>query len=193
MKPFALLAALVLPALLAACGPSNTVRLQPLPPQESVVLPAPSAPRVTVVAFDDKRQDQTSIGTRRDGSAFVTSDNVAQWVSKGLADELTRSGMQVSYALGVAEARRGNPDFLVTGQIDEAMLRETSATDMAATLHVSYAVANRQARLLRESPSASQTRTGLPSAGIANSLLLDTLKDLVRPMSKKIVQTIEKK
>lgn len=72
--------------------------------------------------FEDKRMDQTVIGTRRD-SSFVTTDNVAQWISKALADELARNGMQVSYSASVNEARKGNPDFMVTSRLIKANIR----------------------------------------------------------------------
>lgn len=193
MKHLRIVLCVSLLALLAACGPSNNVRLLPPPPLDASVLPSPNAPRVTVVTFEDKRMDQTVIGTRRDSSAFVTTDNVAQWISKALADELARNGMQVSYSLSVNEARKGNPDFLVTGQIDEANIRETSTTDMSTSLRANYVLANRQARLMRESLNASQSRTGLPSGSAADNLMLETLRDLVKPMAQKIVQTIEAK
>ncbi|MBO4300497.1 MAG: hypothetical protein J5861_02730 [Desulfovibrio sp.] len=180
----------VLLLLLSACGPSNNVTLLPPPPPDTAVIPTPNAPRVTVVTFEDNRQDQSVIGVRRDRSAFVTSDNVSQWISKGLADELSRQGLQISYALGVDEARKGNPDFLITGKIEEATLTETSATEMSASLRVSYALANRQKRLLRESPSAAQSRTGLFSSSAADNLMQETLLGLVKPMTQKIVQTV---
>ena len=193
MKHLRIVLCVSLLALLAACGPSNNVRLLPPPPLDASVLPSPNAPRVTGVTFEDKRMDQTVVGTRRDNSAFVTSDTVAQWISKALADELARNGMQVSYSLSVNEARKGNPDFLVTGQIDEANIRETSTTDMSTSLRANYVLANRQARIMRESLNASQSRTGLPSGSAADNLMLETLRDLVKPMAQKIVQTIEAK
>ena len=191
MKHLRIVLCVSLLALLAACGPSNNVRLLPPPPLDASVLPSPNAPRVTVVTFEDKRMDQSVIGTRRDNSAFVTTDNVSQWISKALADELARNGMQVSYSISVNEARKGNPDFLVTGQIDEANIRETSTTDMSTSLRANYVLANRQARIMRESLNASQSRTGLPSGSAADNLMLETLRDLVKPMAQKIVQTIE--
>ncbi|SDF48402.1 hypothetical protein [Desulfovibrio legallii] len=183
----------LLTLLLAACGPSNTVRLLAPPPLDGAVLPTPNAPRVTVVMFEDKRMDQTTLGQRRDKSAFVTGDNVPQWISKALADELARNGLQISYSVSVAEARKGNPDYLVTGQVDEAWINETSSTDMNTSLRVGYVLANRQARMVRESLNASQSRTGLPSGSAADNLMLETLCDLVKPMARKIVQTIETK
>ncbi len=190
MKYFHAVLCLFLLSLLAACGPSNNLRLLPTPPPDIAVLPTPNAPRVTVVTFEDKRPDQTIIGIRRDKSAFVTTDNVPQWISKGVADELARNGLQLSYALNIDEARKGNPDYLITGQVDEAMLNETSATDMSTVLRVSYVLANRQKRILRESLNATQSRTGLPSSSAADKLMQGTLKDLVSPMAKKIMQTI---
>ena len=148
---------------------------------------------MTVVMFEDKRMDQTTLGQRRDKSAFVTGDNVPQWISKALADELARNGLQISYSGSVTEARKGNPDYLVTGQVDEAWIAETSSTDMNTSLRVNYVLANRQARLVRESLNASQSRTGLPSGSAADNLMLETLRDLVKPMARKIVQTIETK
>ena len=46
---------------------------------------------------------------------------------------------------------------------------------------------------MRESLNASQSRTGLPSGSAADNLMLETLRDLVKPMAQKIVQTIEAK
>ena len=90
--------ALMLAMFLTACGPSNTVRLLSPAPAVNPVLPAPNAPRVSVVPFTDNRQDTTNLGVRRDGSAFVASDDLAQWVSRGLADELRRQGFATEQA-----------------------------------------------------------------------------------------------
>ena len=49
--------ALMLAIFLTACGPSNTVRLLSPAPAVNPVLPAPNAPRVTVVPFTDNRPD----------------------------------------------------------------------------------------------------------------------------------------
>ncbi|WP_291440041.1 LPS assembly lipoprotein LptE [Desulfovibrio sp.] len=194
MKPVRNVLYLVLLAFLAtACGPANNVRLMPPPFMEGGVLPGPKAPRVTVVAFEDKRQDQTVIGSRRDNSAFVTSDSVTQWISKALADELARNGLQVSYADSVNQARAGNPDYLVTGDVDQVWLKENSATDLATNMRVNYALANRQGRIYSEALNASQSRTVMPLGSTADNLMLDTLRELIKPMAQKIVQAIEAK
>ena len=191
--PFILLALLGAVFLLSACGPSNTVRLLPPPPLDASVLPAPNAPSVSVVSFEDKRVDTSSVGVRRDGSAFTTSGDVAEWISRALADELARSGFQVTFAANVNQARSGNPDYLVTGQVDEVWLKENSSMEISSQMRVKCALANRKGRLWSESCNASQSRSGLPSGSTADNLLLDTLRDLVKPMAQKIVQTIDAK
>ena len=194
MKPMRNVLFLVLLAFLAtACGPANSVRLLPPPFQEGAVLPGPKAPRVTVVAFDDKRQDMTVIGSRRDNTAFVTNDSVTQWISKALADELARNGLQVSYSDSVSQARAGNPDYLVTGDVDQVWLREKSATDLSTQMRVNYSVANRQNRIYKETLNASQSRTVMPTGSAADTIMLDTLRELIKPMAQKIVQAIEAK
>ncbi|MDE7240328.1 hypothetical protein [Desulfovibrio sp.] len=189
--PVILLALLGAVFLLTACGPSNTVRLLPPPPLDASVLPAPNAPSVSVVSFEDKRVDTSSVGVRRDGSAFTTSGDVAEWISRALADELARSGFQVTFAANVNQARSGNPDYLVTGQVDEVWLKENSSLEITSQMRVKCALANRKGRLWSESCNASQSRSGLPSGSTADNLLLDTLRDLVKPMAQKIVQTID--
>ena len=194
MKPVRNVLFLVLLAFLAtACGPANSVRLLPPPFQEGAVLPGPKAPRVTVVAFEDKRQDMTVIGSRRDNTAFVTNDSVTQWISKALADELARNGLQVSYSDSVSQARAGNPDYLVTGDVDQVWLREKSATDLSTQMRVNYSVANRQSRIYKETLNASQSRTVMPMGSAADNIMLDTLRELIKPMAQKIVQAIEAK
>ena len=86
-RAFALLAALIPLVFLAACGPSNSVRLM-YTPSGAAVLPKPGAPRVTVVMFDDKRPRQ-AIGERQDGSSFMANALVSDWVSRALGEELS--------------------------------------------------------------------------------------------------------
>lgn len=174
--------------LLSACGPSNTVPLL-APSVPNNVLPAPNAPRVSVVAFEDKRDSQ-DLGVRRDGTAFVGSQDVSQWVSQALADELRRCGLQVSYALTPDQARGGNPDYIVTGTLDKAWLREMSATELICDMSATFRVASRSGKLSnRETLNAGQTRNGLPSGNVAQDLMTATLRDLIQPMGRKI-QTI---
>ena len=199
--------ALMLAMFLTACGPSNTVRLLSPAPAVNPVLPAPNAPRVTVVPFTDNRQDTTNLGVRRDGSAFVASDDLAQWVSRGLADELRRQGVtaaeivgvlrrqgvQVSYAMDENQARSGNPDYIVTGTVEQAWLREVSATELATSMRATYRLAPRSGRVVKETLNSSQNRSGIPTGGAAEEIMLNSMRELVQPMARKIKTIVDGK
>ncbi len=180
---------LSLALLLSACGPSNTVRLLPLPQPGVSVLPAPNAPRISVVPFEDKRMD-ANLGTRRDGSAFVATEDVAQWVSRGLADELTRAGLQVSYALTPGQARSGNPDYIITGKLEEVWIKEVSSTELTTGMRATYVLASRSGKVSSETLTSGQSRNGLPGGSVADDLMRQTMLDLVQPMAAKIKQTV---
>lgn len=184
---------LSLAILCAACGPGNTVRLLPPPSLSSQTLPAPNAPSVSVVNFEDKRPDAFAIGERRDGSAFTTSQSAPEWISRALADELARNGLRVTYANSVAQARSGNPDYLVTGRVDGVWLKEDGRLQLTSSMRVNLSLANRKGRIWSETCNSSETKAGLPSKGWADDLLLSTLKDLIKPIAQKIVHTVEKK
>lgn len=173
---------------LSACGPSNTVRLV-YKPADSSVLPPPGAPRVTVVQFTDKRAN-TQLGIRRDNSSFVANAPVAEWLSRSFADELARLGLQVSYATTLDQARSGNPEYIITGNIEEMWLKESSSTELSATIRASMTLSNRKGRILTDNLSAGQTRKALPSSNTAEELLSDTLQELVTPAAQKAQQTI---
>lgn len=177
----------------AGCGPSNNVRLLHKPPDAST-LPAPGAASVSVVEFQDKRGlSSEQLGVRRDKSSFTTNAPVSEWLSRSLADELAKLGLQVSYATTVDQARSGNPAYIVTGSIEEIWIKESSAMELSATVRATMTVSSRKGRLLTEGLTASQTQKGLPGASVAEDLLLDTMQELVHPAARKAEHVINKK
>lgn len=179
--------------MLCACGPSNTVKLLPPPPLAATTLPAPNAPSVSIVSFADDRADPGVLGTRRDGTVFVTTGDVPVWMSRGLADELAKKGFRVTFATSVSQARSGNPDYLLTGKVLNVWIKENSTTELSVALSANCTFANRKGRLWSENFNTSQTLTTLPSGSTADNLLLSTLEDLMKPIVQKITQTIESK
>lgn len=186
-----LTALLLLAALaLSACAPGSMVRLF-YAPSASPVLPDPSAPRVTVVMFEDKRP-VVQLGERKDGTSFMASSLVADWVSRSLADELTRLGLQVSYALTPEQARAGGADYIVTGVLTEVWLKEMKATDYSASMKMTVTVSDYSKALYSEQLSGSQSRRALPAQDVAEKLLAETLRDVMQPAAKKILDTVKK-
>lgn len=183
------LALLCVSALLCACGPSNYVRLMYTPNAESV-LPKADAPRVTVVAFSDERSTQ-GIGERRDGTAFMPSSLVTDWVSRSLGEELARLGLQVSYAPTTNTAAGANAPYVATGVIREIWIKETSATSVTATIRLTVTLANQKGIIYSENLSATQERKALPSSSMVEGLVADTLRDVLVPAAKKLYERIQ--
>ena len=176
---------LVLCTLLAACGPSNAVRLLAVAPDKAV-LPQPSAPTVTVVKFSDKRPDPSNIGLRRDKSYFTTTDDAKEWAGRAAATALGTQGFQVAYAATTAEAIKGKPDYMLTGSLRDITVTEDSISSFTTTVTVKYALANSQKTLLTETLSSSQTHTGLPSSSAVEDCLRQTLSEIVKSMAIKV-------
>ena len=179
-----LCAALLCALTLAGCAPKDTVRLLYTPVTPSV-LPAPTAPRVAVVLFEDKRGKQ-EIGTRSKGGVFSAATSVPEWISRSLADEISRMGPQVSYAPSIQLAQSARPDYIVTGTVEEVGVKESNPTTYAATVRISFNVANRQGSVYSQNLSSSQEKTGLPSSGMVEDLLTGTLREVLGVAASKI-------
>ncbi len=171
-----------------ACGPSSTVKLT-YPAKDSSILPAPSAPTVAVVLFEDKRP-HTHLGSRKDNTTFASNVAVPEWLSRSFADALNRHGLQVSYAETADVARRANPKYIVTGTINHAELKEVSITELRATMQADIALAGPSGRILTEGLSASQSKSGIITEGTAEDLLLQTVQELIKPGANRVAQTI---
>ena len=154
MKNINLALLILISVILCSCGPGNVVRLAPPPAIQASSLPAPTAPSITVVSFSDKRLDPEIVGKRRDGSAFTTSGDVPEWIARALADELARKGMRVTFASDTAQARSGNPDYMVTGEVEQVWLAEQSAVEITAQMRVKCSLANRKGRLWSETTAS---------------------------------------
>ena len=176
--------ALLCALTLAGCAPKDTVRLLYTPVTPSV-LPAPTAPRVAVVLFEDKRGKQ-EIGTRSKGGVFSAATSVPEWISRSLADEISRMGPQVSYAPSIQLAQSARPDYIVTGAVEEVWVKESNPTTYAATVRISFNVANRQGSVYSQNLSSSQEKTGLPSSGMVEDLLTGTLREVLGVAASKI-------
>ena len=176
---------LAMACLLAACGPSNNVRLFYNSATPSV-LPQPQAVRVAVVMFSDQRANPQVLGPRRDGSSFTANSSVADWISRSLADELARQGVQVSFADSMAQAQSGSPDYIVNGSVRELVLKETGPSSASASMRVSVSLSNRKGVIYSENLSAMQERPFLPTGAAVETLLAETLRDMITPAAVKL-------
>ncbi|MBQ7617426.1 MAG: hypothetical protein IJS50_00990, partial [Desulfovibrio sp.] len=119
-----------------------------------------------------------------------TNDSPTLWISHALADALGRHGLQVSYATNFEQARRGNPDFMVTGKLERVWIKETSATYLEGTIEAQFTLANREKHLLRENNKAQSSRNWPTTSAQTEEMLRDTMRDLIDPVADKFARTI---
>ena len=174
--------------VLSACGPSSTVRLL-YRPADAPQIPAPTAPSISVVQLKDARTN-SYIGVRRDNTPFIPNGTVPDWVTRSLADELTRQGLRVTYAQTLEAARVAQPQYILTGELQEVWIRETSSTDMAASIQAFISVIGHRGKLVNEGVTSSLSKQGLPGRSVAEDLLYNTVQELVQSIANKTQQAI---
>ena len=185
------LVALLLPLVLVACA-NKTVPLA-YTPVGPAAHPAPGATMVTLVALQDQRPDVTKIGTRRDGTPFTPAGSVTDWVSRALADELTRQGLLVSYTDTPIVTTDGATGMnLVSGTIDDLSLTEDNFLNYAVKIAITLRITDKNGKLLStESFRITQTATSMPTEDNIRDLLTDSLRDVVAPAALKVRQTLK--
>ena len=173
----ALCAVLTCAALTVSGCAQNSVRLLYNPAAPAAV-PSVTAPRVTVVLFEDQR-GRADIGVRKDGTPFQPGSNVAEWVSYSLADELTRQGAQVSIATSMQQAQAGKPDYIVGGAIERVWLTEKNISNYEAAIRIQIRLYSQKQAAVTKNFGAQQDKTGVPGARLAEDTLASTLNDVL--------------
>lgn len=174
----------LLASVLAGCAQS-IVHLVYSAPKETIT-PRAGAPTVCVVAFEDRR-GKDEIGQRRDGGLFLAHADVTGWVSRAMADELARTGLTVTYTSDIGQAKASNPDYIVTGVIDEIWLTESSLTRYASSMRVTISLLRGNGSYItKNNYSSTFSKTVIPMSDVPQSMLSEGLIDLLRPAARNI-------
>lgn len=160
---------------LTGCFAKNDIRLI-YPSAEKLTAPSATAPRVTVVQFEDKR-GTVALGQRKDGTAFTTASGVPGWVTQAFADELARQGVQVAVALSMAQAQISKPDCIVSGSIDKLWLSEKNISSYQAEVSVQVHKYGAAGEPVVYRHSAQQEKSGIPGMKLAEETLSGALAD----------------
>ena len=162
-------------ALTGCLAKNNDVRLL-YDTQVPQAVPAATAPRIVVVQFEDKRTS-ADLGVRKDGTAFQSSASVPGWVTQALADELAARGAQVSVALSMAQAQMNQPQYIVTGTVENVQLVEKSLTTCQASIRLQTHLYSSAQSTVTRSFSSQFEKTGIPGAKLGEATLSGALAD----------------
>ncbi len=180
---------LALAVLLSGCA-QNVVHLVYPAPKEAVT-PKAGSPSVCVVLFEDRR-GKAEIGERRDGGKFQPRTNVASWISRAMADELAQTGLTVTYADDLSQAKASNPAYILTGVIDEVWLTENSLTRLTCTMRVTLSLLRGNGSYITKNNYHSTfSQTVIPTSDAPQSILSEGLIDLLRPAARNIERSLK--
>ena len=175
---FSLLSCLVMlfaALALTGCLAKNEVRLL-YDVEGAKAVPSATAPRIVVVQFEDKRTS-ADLGVRKDGTAFQSSASVPGWVTQALADELAARGAQVSVALSMAQAQMNQPQYIVTGTVENVQLVEKSLTTCQASIRLQTHLYSSAQSTVTRSFSSQFEKTGIPGAKLGEATLSGALAE----------------
>ncbi len=185
-----ILLTLLLPALfLAGCGQSRVVGLYYTPPQSEIRAEARQGSAVCVVTMNDAR-GKSEIGVRSSGETYTAKNDVADWVSRALADELAQLGFTVTYAASMASAEQSSPDYIVSGDVEEVWIEEVSPISFTCRIKISASVRAKGKLVAKETFSSSLNKKVFPMTNPTEAMLTEALQDLLKPLSQKISQKI---
>ena len=114
---------------------------------------------------------------RKDGTAFQSSASVPGWVTQALADELAARGAQVSVALSMAQAQMNQPQYIVTGTVENVHLVEKSLTTCQAAIRLQTHLYSSTQSTVTRSFSSQFEKTSIPGPKLGEATLSGALAE----------------
>jgi len=171
-------------AVLAACSANTVVplRYQPSAPQG---LPACSQ-TITLLPFVDNRADTITIGSLGEGKRFYAENDVSEWVSWAMFEELKARGCDVKYSEKAdTSALKG---YVVSGSFDTINVESGTALMAKAELRLRVKVEKDGKFIVEQIYSGERENLGLTYVDAAQKVLSSTLQYLLQDAATDVVK-----
>lgn len=182
IRKFAFVA--VLAAILAGCS-ANTV----VPLRYQAVAPAGGqtcTQSITLLPFADKRSDTITIGTLGEGKNFYAENDVAEWISWAMFEELKARGCNVKFReKGDQSAIKG---YSVSGSFDTVNVNTGTALMAKAKLRVRVKVEKDGQYVVEQIYSGERENLGLTYVDAAQKVLSSTLQYILQDAATDVVK-----
>ena len=183
-KTFTLLGLVAAMAFLAACSANTVVplRYQPSAPQG-----VPTCTQsVTLLPFADKRADTITLGSLGEGKRFYAENDVAEWVSWAMFEELKARGCDVKYR-EKSDAGTGK-GYVVSGSFDTINVESGTALMAKASLRLRVKVEKDGKFIIEQIYSGERENLGLTNVDAAQMVLSSTLQYLLQDAASDVVK-----
>ncbi|MBI5520121.1 MAG: hypothetical protein HY916_08675 [Desulfovibrio sp.] len=184
LKKLSVLGLLAGLALFAGCSANTVV---PLRYQPSVQPGAPTCSQtISLVPFADKRADTITIGSLGEGKRFYAENDVAEWVSWAMFEELKARGCDVKYREKTDAAPQKG--YTVSGSFDTVSV-DSGATLMAkAKLRIRVKVEKDGQFVVEQIYTGERENLGLTYVDAAQKVLSSTLQYLLQDAATDVVK-----
>ncbi len=183
-KKFSLPAVIVLLSVLAAGCAGNVVNLKYVATGPTLQNTGKS---VIVQELVDQRP-MPELGKRENGDYFTSDVRITDWVSRALADEFARQGVNVAYS---GEGYMALSAPTISGTVDILRLEETGTTSFVADMKITLQLHDSSGKFIyQESFWGKQTARFMPNENNISNLMSDTLRDLIAPAAQAMAKRL---
>ena len=182
-KVFTISSAFCFLLLLLGCAQQTIVPLTYQP----VSLPVSGCPHtLTVMPFEDAREETMSIGLTAQGRPFYPEDFVEDWFSTALTQQLRSVGCTVKPGL------RDNPhgENLIQGKINTAFLRQHSRSEYTVSLGMTLILKQNTTKVYEEQFSVELQKWILPKQDAPSLFLQEALQEIMRSAVPKLLDAV---
>jgi len=171
-------------AALAGCSANTVV---PLRYQPSVQQGAPTCSQtITLLPFADKRADTITIGTLSEEKRFYAENDVSEWVSWAMFEELKARGCDVRYR---DKADAGTPKgYTVSGSFDTVNVTSGHTLMAKANLRLRVKVEKDGQFVIEQIYSGERENLGLTYVDAAQKVLSSTLQYILQDAATDVVK-----
>lgn len=174
-------------ACLAALAGCSTNTVVPLRYQPSAPPPGPVCTQhISLTPFADKRADTLTLGSLGEGKRYYAENDVAEWVTWAMFEELKARGCDVKYR----EKSDTGParGYAVSGSFDTINVESGSTLMTKANLRVRVKVEKDGQFLIEQIYSGEREDLGLTRAEAAQKVLSSTLQYLLKDAATDVVK-----
>jgi hypothetical protein len=173
-----------LAAALAGCSANTVVplRYQPSTPPGGQAC----TQSITLLPFADKRSDTITIGSLGEGKSFYAENDVAEWVSWAMFEELKARGCDVKFREKTDQsAVKG---YSVSGSFDTVNVNTGTALMAKAKLRVRVKVEKDGQFVVEQIYSGERENLGLTYVDAAQKVLSSTLQYILQDAATDVVK-----
>ncbi|MDR3640447.1 MAG: hypothetical protein P4L39_03910 [Humidesulfovibrio sp.] len=173
-----------LAVIMAGCSANTVVplRYQPSTPPAGQAC----AQAITLLPFADKRADTITIGTLGEGKNFYAENDVAEWVSWAMFEELKARGCDVKFR----EKTDGTTPkgYTVSGSFDTVSVNTGTALMAKAKLRLRVKVEKDGQLVVEQIYSGERENFGLTYVDAAQKVLASTLQYILQDAATDVVK-----